>query len=161
MLPMRKLKPREVKKRGQGFTAEARLEPKPAAPKSNALPPANGPSQDRMEASVLGSSTNFPRPSARHSSRPTPQPQRQRRVETAGRGRKSLSCLTTVLEEEDGGGNRSQTPISLVLARLRLRLSRDRKVGQFGICHGYFRHPHLYYSFTHSQAGWSWSRPAG
>lgn len=38
--------------------------------------------------------------------------------------------------------------------------SRDRKVGQFGICHGYFQHPHLYYSFVHSQAGWNPSLPA-
>ena len=27
--------------------------------------------------------------------------------------------------------------------------SRDRKVGQFGICHGYFQHPHLYYTASH------------
>lgn len=55
-----------------------------------------------------------------------------------------------MLREEDAGGNRSQTLISLVLAGLSLRLSRDRKVGQFGICHGYFQHPHLYNTALHT-----------
>lgn len=42
---------------------------------------------------------------------------------------------------------------------LRLGLSRDRKVGQFGICHGYFQHPHLYYTALHT-AKWVESEPS-
>lgn len=169
-LLMRKLKPKEVKKLDQGFIAEPELEPKPSTPMSS-----------EMASSVLSTGAgSFPKedpglcprflpqiPQALcslllHATLPTSTPmlQPQNRVETAERSCKSLSCLTTELKEE-GDGNRSQTPISLVRARLSLRLSRDRKVGQFGICHGYFRHPHLYYCFADSQVGCSQSLPTG